>query len=326
MFVVAGFSVVGGLGSSMENLSSSLESERSIILLPSESGHLVFFSPATLGEVASEVALGIYFESEVLFGPEDGSGILVAAFCVVDPSSVLGETFSAEDNDVLLGTDYSYRGDATFDGIDAVVTGGFSSSVFSSSWAAVSLEFAEEVTGHADEFNFAIVSGISEGESAFLRDAGFVVQPMSGIVTFLEDGVSELEEDAFWMLVPSCFAIVVLAYGFMGSEISDRRHEIGILKTIGAGRRRVLSYLLMDALVISLWGGLLGIALGVVVSYAVSTAASVMFTSVFLMKASEPLLLAALTVTVASGVVGALVPALRMTVSPPVEDLKEVAP
>jgi hypothetical protein len=326
MFMVAGFSIVGGLGTSMENLSSSLESERSIVMLPSGSGDPQFFTQSALGDLSSDAAFGIYFEAEIVFGPDAPTGLVVAAFCLVDPHSVTGETISTTGDQLLLGTDYPYRGYVTLGGLDAFAVGGFSSALFSPAWVLVSPEIAEEITRTSGSYNFAIVRGVSDADREALSAAGFVVQPMSGIVTFLEDGVAELEADAFWMLVPSCFAIVVLAYGFMGSEISDRRHEIGILKTIGAGRRRVLSYLLLDALIISTWGGLLGVALGIVVSYAVSTAASVMFTSVFLMKASEPLLMAALAVTVASGVVGALVPAARMTVSPPVEDLKEVAP
>jgi hypothetical protein len=51
-----------------------------------------------------------------------------------------------------------------------------------------------------------------------------------------------------------------------------------------------------------------------------------MFTSVFVIKASESLLILSFIVTVGAGVAGALVPSLRMTLSSPVEDLKEVAP
>jgi len=326
MFIVAGFSVVGGLGTSMDKLSTSLVSERSIVLLQSASGEPEFFPASSLGDASSSAALGIYFEPLVLFGPDDEQGSRVASFCVVDDAGVLDESLSVDGTDILLGAGYVYRGDVTVDGVDAAVTGGFSSSMFSKDWALVSLELAWDVTGRAEMFNFAIVGDITDEASASLAEAGFVIQPMSGIVPFLESGVAELEADALWALVPSCFAIFVLAYSFMGSEVSDRRHEIGILKTLGAGRRRILTYLLMDALIISLWGGALGLALGIVVSYAISTAASVAFTSVFVMKAGELLLLASLLATAAAGVVGALFPALRMTMSPPVEDLKEVGP
>jgi ABC-type antimicrobial peptide transport system permease subunit len=61
-------------------------------------------------------------------------------------------------------------------------------------------------------------------------------------------------------------------------------------------------------------------------SYGVSTLASSMFTSVFVIKVSESLLLLSFIVTVGAGVAGALFPALKMTLSSPVEDLKEVAP
>lgn len=88
----------------------------------------------------------------------------------------------------------------------------------------------------------------------------------------------------------------------------------------------MLGYLLFNALAISAYGGLIGVALGVVVSYALSTAASAMFTSVFIIESSEVLLVLSFLATLGAGVLGALIPALRMTYTSPVQDLKEVAP
>jgi putative ABC transport system permease protein len=163
-------------------------------------------------------------------------------------------------------------------------------------------------------------------EIAALEEQGFVVQPLIGIIDFLNSGVHEIKNDAVWVLIPSAFVIAVLAYSFIGSETADRRHDIGIVKTLGAGRKRVLGYLLLNALVISAWGGLLGVALGVVLSYALSTAASAMFTSVFMIETSEMLLVVSFFATVGAGVLGALIPAVKMTLTSPVQDLKEVAP
>ncbi|MCX6658663.1 MAG: ABC transporter permease [Euryarchaeota archaeon] len=210
--------------------------------------------------------------------------------------------------------------------VNANVSGFFSSSIFPSNWMLGSLGLLGNLTEQPGEFNFIILKDPSSSANAYLQSRGFSFQPMIGIIEFLDSGVQEIERDANWALIPSVFVIAVLAYSFLGTETVDRRHDIGIIKTVGAGKWRMLSYLLTSALIISAWGGLLGLALGIVLSYGVSTVASSMFTSVFVIKASGSLLLLSFIVTVGAGVAGAFVPSLKMTMSSPVEDLKEVAP
>ena len=144
-----------------------------------------------------------------------------------------------------------------------------------------------------------------------------------GIVEFLDSGMSEIETDANWVLLPSAFVISVLAYSFMSMEISDRAHDIGILKTVGAGRRSILYYLMINAVVVSTFAGLVGLALGIILSYGISTLASTMFTAVFIVRADEIVLAVAFLATLGAGIVGALLPSIRMTFTTPVHDLKE---
>jgi ABC-type lipoprotein release transport system permease subunit len=88
----------------------------------------------------------------------------------------------------------------------------------------------------------------------------------------------------------------------------------------------VFVYLLGKSFLICAYGGALGLALGVVMSYAVSTIASHIFASIFVIDVEEVLLLVSYLVTVVAGVLGAVIPAARMTLSSPVQDLKEVVP
>lgn len=322
MFIVASFAVADGLRTSTEGLASSFSSEYSLVTMNGASCPLEF-APAELPS-SGLYAFGILTEATV---SETETGVLV--FAVTDPASVLKETLAAPEGAVLAGQDHSYPSIITLSSkstVTANVSGRYSSTMFPSGWLLGDEALLRQLSGLSEGFNFAVAKDLSEAAVSALTADGFAVQQLVGIIEFLESGIDEIRSDAMWVLLPSGFVIAVLAYSFMGSEISDRRHDIGILKTVGAGRRRVLWILTANAIVISAWGGLLGLALGVVLSYGTSTAASSLFTSVFVIRASAELLAYSYVVTVCAAVAGALLPALRMTISKPVDDLKEAIP
>jgi len=288
----------------------------------------------------SGASLGMFDEDEVTSSVDNAAfGLLsvvsvdpgdftVVAFSIVDDEGVLDETFSAEGYEALAGPDLDLGGNVTleaeFEG-SATVSGVFSSTMFPSDWLMCGDDLMRTVTGAEEaEYNFAIVADPTESQLSSLEADGFVVQPVIAILEFLESGVQELQTDAYLVLLPSTFVVGVLVYSFLGSEVVDRRREIGILKTIGAGRRRLFSYLLTNALLITAWGAALGLALGIILSYAIATVASHMFTSVFVIEIEEVLLVVAYGATVAAGLAGTMIPAIRSTYSSPVQDLKEV--
>ena len=321
MFIVASFSVVGGLRTSMDTLKDNFSEDTFLATKPGTSGP-DFFSELSVHEVARNSALGIL--ADVVVYPY---GTRVMAFAVSGNPSVLPEQFYVTGTDAMRGDRFPYAGNMTLQdktSIDVSIVGGYSSTVFPSNWLLCSAATLQTLTGHADMFNFIVVKGPSPADRAYLEDRGFSIQPLTSIVEFLDSGIGEIESDAFWILIPSSFVIAVLAYAFVGIETSDRRHDIGIIKTVGAGRWRILSYLLLNALVISTWGGLVGIALGVVLSYGISTVASSLFTSVFVVRASESVILISLVAAAGAGLVGALGPAVKMTLTSPVDDLREV--
>lgn len=320
MFIVASFAVADGLRASTENLAGSFSSEYSMVIKKGSSGP-VAFGPEELPS-GSTYALGLFVDAAVL---ETETRVIV--FFVHDPALALKETLTAPDGSVLSGQGYSYPTTVTLVAESAVsvsVPGKYASAMFSPSWLLGGEGVLRQLSGISNGYNFAIARDLSDDASAALESSGFAAQPLIGIVEFLDAGIEEIRSDAMWILLPSAFVIAVLSYSFMGSETSDRRHDIGIIKTIGAGRWRILLLLTANAVVISAWGGILGLALGIVLSYGTSTVASSLFTSVFIIRASEELLLYSFLATVGAAVAGAVLPALRMTLSKPVDDLKEV--
>lgn len=322
MFVVASFSVVAGLQSSMDVLMDNFEEEFFIVTKPGESAPTSFIGEEVTSVVA-DAALGLF-----AFASAEPSGVALTAFSVVDNMAVIGESYSLDGNETLAGTSLDLDGHITLNAAGsepAEVIGRFSSSMFSASWLMCSHDLMTSVAGVADdEFNFAILRTPSAAQVASLEDMGFVAQPMASVLEFLESGVREIRADAMWVLAPSCFVIAVLAYSFLGSEMTDKRREIGILKMLGASKRRILGYSMGNALIITAYGAALGLALGIVLSYGIATAASHVFTSVFVIEIRESVLVLAFVVTVAAGLAGTIVPAARSTSSSPVDDLSEV--
>ena len=68
-------------------------------------------------------------------------------------------------------------------------------------------------------------------------------------------------------------ALIVASIGIMNTMLTsvlERTHEIGIMKAIGARNSDILYIFLMEGLLISLIGGIIGIMLGIIGSYAFS--------------------------------------------------------
>jgi len=325
MFIVASFSIVGGLKASMERLEGNFESELFLVTRPGDSGPTLF-DPSALISVIPDCAYGSFAEVMINATPASATVFFVddERGHILQPLPVL------KGNEVREPLGVSYPGfitmtsDASSEQVR--VTSSFSLPQFPDAWLLGSASLLANLTGEEGRANFAVAGAISDEQRGHLASEGFKVQTMTGILDFLGQSVEQIQDDIVLVLLPSAFVIAVLSYGFIGSETADKRHDIGILKTIGAGRRRILSYLLSDALLLSLWGGALGVAFGIILSYALSTAASTVFVSVFTMKVDILVLGLAYLATLTAGLAGALIPSLRMTVSPPVRDLREASP
>ncbi|MFV2072063.1 MAG: ABC transporter permease, partial [Thermoanaerobaculales bacterium] len=112
----------------------------------------------------------------------------------------------------------------------------------------------------------------------------------------------------------SLFVGGVGVMNIMFVSVTERTHEIGIRKAIGAKRRAILLQFLIESSAICLIGG----AIGVVLSFAVAAGIDR-----FVMPASVsvPIVVIALTVSVAVGVVSGFIPAWRASRLNPIDAL-----
>lgn len=99
-------------------------------------------------------------------------------------------------------------------------------------------------------------------------------------------------------------------------SVTERTKEIGLLKAIGAKQKDILTQFLIEAMVMTLTGGLIGIVLGVAGSFIVSLAFKIPF--VF----SVPAVLVAVGVSSLVGIIFGLYPARRAARLSPIDALR----
>ena len=99
-------------------------------------------------------------------------------------------------------------------------------------------------------------------------------------------------------------------------SVSERTHEIGIRKAIGASFHNILMQFMFESLILSMLGGLLGIILGYVLSFVVSAITP------FKPYISWEILAVTFCTTILVGVVFGIYPALKAAAKNPIESLK----
>ncbi|HEX9118787.1 MAG TPA: ABC transporter permease, partial [Anaerolineae bacterium] len=121
----------------------------------------------------------------------------------------------------------------------------------------------------------------------------------------------------------AAIAILIGGLGMMNAmvmSVMERTREIGVLRALGWTRRRVLTMILKEALVLSLLGGLLGLGLGIGLT---ELAAQTPGIGSFLEGAYTPAIFAqALVIAVSLGLLGGCYPAWHAANLQPVEALR----
>ncbi len=125
----------------------------------------------------------------------------------------------------------------------------------------------------------------------------------------------------FNIVLGSIAAISLLVGGIgimniMLATVTERTREIGIRRALGAKRRDIVMQFLSESIILSGFGGLIGLGLGVVIPYIVETSAG-MRTQI-----TPWSLVMALSISVAVGVLFGIYPANRAAQMDPIEALR----
>jgi putative ABC transport system permease protein len=172
-----------------------------------------------------------------------------------------GASTFADDNDVVL-VPLTTAQTRLFSGRNA--SGDFTVSIIYGKAADESrLDAARDELARLLRRRHRLVYSTDENDFTVLtqKDVNTVFQSLTGILT------------AFLGLI----ALVSLAVGGVGImnimlvSVTERTHEIGLRKAVGAKRRDILVQFLVEAVILSLLGGLIGVAIGVAGTLLVSS-------------------------------------------------------
>ena len=154
------------------------------------------------------------------------------------------------------------------------------------------LAFVQELTGHPGEYRRLLVSALTRPEDDFARrdpetmnpvdyDRWFCTPYVSSIAFQIKQAlpgaevrvvrqVAETEgrvmgrlSALFWLVSVAALLAAALVIGSTSATtVLERRREIGLMKALGAGQRRILSLFLAEQVLLAICGGLLGYAAG----------------------------------------------------------------
>ena len=122
------------------------------------------------------------------------------------------------------------------------------------------------------------------------------------------------------LILVSAIALIISGIGIMNImlvTVTERTREIGLRMAVGASRREILAQFLAEAVLISLTGGLAGIALGTAIPYSVR-----FFEPELHIPVSQASIVVAFAVSCLVGVVFGMLPAVRASKLSPTEALR----
>ena len=152
-------------------------------------------------------------------------------------------------------------------------------------------------TKHSGDTNFTVAYG-----DAITHPASSMLTIISGMLALVA-GIS----------------LVVGGIGVMNImlvSVSERTHEIGIRKAVGASSSNILMQFMLESLLLSVMGGFLGIILGYILAFFVSAITP------FAPYISFEIILITVLTSIAIGIIFGTYPALKASAKDPIESLK----
>jgi len=196
---------------------------------------------------------------------------------------------------------------------------------FEDSGAVLRLEDAQELIGKSRQVSlFYIRLKDPDLREQFVRrvERKFSDLQLSGIDEFADKQImQDMLEGFVWVI--GGLAIVIGGVGMMNAQLMavfERTREIGVLRAIGWSSRRVMLMILGEAILVSLAGGLLGLAIGWGLLYLLSSEMVVL--GLVSTDVRPGLLLQAFVVVFLLGITGGFYPAWRAARMQPVEALR----
>ena len=159
------------------------------------------------------------------------------------------------------------------------------------------------------------------------KDAGFDPLNAPFNITNQQDAVETLEDtNETFVVFLGAIAGISLVVGGIGVmnimlvSVTERTREIGIQRALGATKRVILSQFVTEATILSIGGGVIGVALGIVISFLIDGAS--IGTLEMNTQFSGDIAVLALGVSAVIGLAAGIYPAMRAAALDPIEALR----
>lgn len=159
------------------------------------------------------------------------------------------------------------------------------------------------------------VMRIVRGLKSF-EENDFEIRKSDGIIEFLKENTTKLRAAAIAIGLMTLLGAAIGLMNIMLVSVTERTKEIGIIKALGATRRNILIQFLIEAVLICLIGGVLGVALAIPLGNIVT----VLMGGPYIIPWAWIILGFAVCTIV--GIVAGLYPAVKASALDPVESLR----
>ncbi len=200
--------------------------------------------------------------------------------------------------------------------------------------AGLILPEAQRITGKRGEFDQILIAAEEGVSEATLKQRVQRVAPPSDLVETAKENAErnsdQIREDiGFLRIALLVFAFVALFVGAFlifntfSITVAQRIREFGMLRTLGASRRQILSSVVIEALAIGLLGALLGLLAG----YGIAVGLNALFVAIGIdlpttaLVTKDRTVVVSLLIGIGVTLVSSFVPALRSTRVPPIAAL-----
>lgn len=154
----------------------------------------------------------------------------------------------------------------------------------------------------------------SDNDDFSVRDLADAIKLLTGITDILR----------MFLALMAGISLVVGGIGIMNImlvTVSERTREIGLRKAIGATRRQIRDQFLLEAIILTVTGGLIGIILGILISYLVSVGARFAgYDWDFIISPIAVIL--AVGVSIITGIIFGLYPSMKASRLDPIDALR----
>jgi putative ABC transport system permease protein len=137
--------------------------------------------------------------------------------------------------------------------------------------------------------------------------------------TGIRQGLSALFGVTLALIALTFGSIAIMAGVLFSAIVAERRHELGLLKAIGARRRQIAGMMLMEAMIATGAGGVIGVIFGVLLLRAFERSLVYYLTEIGIpfvwldMRNTVAMGVVCVLAAVLTGAVGAFIPARRVS-------------